>query len=410
MRTSYESPNGQIRPKQIRNHWGIIELIVSRYFSKIHKGRLTVEFPSGACLEFVGIEPGPQAFLKIKKFRLLPKMLFYGDLGMAESFMADDWNTTDLAKLLHLGDVNATALKQVYVKTSIARTLDRIRHRKRKNTPTGSRRNIASHYDLGNKFYCKWLDQSMSYSSALFKNFNETIEVAQRRKYLRIAEKINLEPGQVVLEIGCGWGGFAEIAAAEFDCKVVGITLSKEQAAYTKTRMENLQLSDKVDVRLQDYRDVEGNFDKIVSIEMFEAVGEEYWHTYLDVIARCLKPDGQAALQIITIDNDRYLTYRNNPEFIQRYIFPGGMLPSQLALANAISLAKLKITDSFFFGKSYAETLRRWDQAFQVNWPEIKKLNFDERFYRMWRYYLCYCEVGFDRGAIDVGQFIIERE
>jgi cyclopropane-fatty-acyl-phospholipid synthase len=337
-------------------------------------------------------------------------MFFYGDLGLAESYMSGDWDTKDLAALLRLGNINSSALRQVYIKTWFARTLDRIRHAQRANTPSGSRRNIAAHYNLGNNFYDQWLDPTMSYSSALFNKKNEPMEFAQRRKYLRIAEKLELKSGQRVLEIGCGWGGFAEIAAAEFGCNVVGLTLSTEQAAFARSRMARLKLSKKVDIRLQDYRDVKGRFDKIVSIEMFEAVGEAYWSTYLEVLARCLKPGGQAALQIITIDNDRFTSYRNDPEFIQRYIFPGGMLPSPRALENALTLAKLKITNAFYFGSSYAETLRRWDKAFQAHWPEIKKLGFDERFYRMWRYYFCYCEVGFDEGIIDVGQFVIEQK
>ena len=410
MRPSIERANGKTHSKKVRHRFRLLELLASQYFSKVIKGRLCVEFPSGAYQEFEGKEAGPHAYIKIKNLRLLPRMLLGGDLGMAESYMAGEWNTTDLAELLKLGNINSIALKQVYVKTRLARNLDRIRHAQRKNTPKGSRRNIAAHYDLGNNFYCKWLDQTMSYSSALFENFNEPLEVSQRRKYLRIAKKLELKPGQRILEIGCGWGGFTEIAANEFGCNVVGLTISNEQAAFAKARMKNLQLSDKVEIRLQDYRDVEGEFDKIVSIEMFEAVGEEYWQTYLGVLKRCLKPGGQAALQIITIDNERYASYQNDPEFIQRYIFPGGMLPSTQVLEKAIIQAKLKITNAFYFGKSYAETLRRWDQAFQAHWPEIKKLGFDDRFYRMWRYYFCYCEVGFDQGVIDVGQFVIEQE
>ena len=410
MSSSIERPDKKIQAKKVSNRLSILELLASRYFSKVVKGHLSVEFPSGAYHEFKGTEPGPQACMKLKNLHLLPKMLLNGDLGMAESYMAGDWSTKDLATLLKLGSINSNALKQVYVKTRLARTLDRIHHARRKNTPIGSRRNIAAHYDLGNNFYSKWLDQTMSYSSALFNKNNEIIEVAQRQKYLRIAESLGLRPGQRILEIGCGWGGFAEIAAAEFGCNIVGLTLSNEQATFAKERMARLQLSEKVEIRLQDYREVEGGFDKIVSIEMFEAVGEQYWSTYLGVLARCLKPGGQAALQIITIDDKRYTTYRNDPDFIQRYIFPGGMLPSPQVLGKAITQAKLKITNAFYFGKSYAETLRRWDQAFQNHWPEIKKLGFDDRFYRMWRYYFCYCEVGFDQGVIDVGQFLIEPE
>ncbi|MEX2311788.1 MAG: cyclopropane-fatty-acyl-phospholipid synthase family protein, partial [Rhodospirillales bacterium] len=211
------------------------------------------------------------------------------------------------------------------------------------------------------------------------------------------------------LEIGCGWGGFAEIAAAEFGCHVVGLTLSAEQAVYARNRMQRAGLSDAVEIRIQDYREVEGQFDKIVSIEMFEAVGEKYWPTYLQTLHARLKPGGKAALQIITIDDDNFEHYRSNPEFIQRYIFPGGMLPGPKAFEKAVAGTALEIQNAFYFGSSYAETLRRWDREFQHNWPRIASLGFDERFFRMWRYYLCYCEAGFESGDINVAHFLIER-
>jgi cyclopropane-fatty-acyl-phospholipid synthase len=226
---------------------------------------------------------------------------------------------------------------------------------------------------------------------------------------MRLAQQLDLRPGDRVLEIGCGWGGFAAIAASVYGCEVVGLTLSQEQATYARDRIARAGMAGSVEIRIQDYRDVEGQFDKIVSIEMFEAVGEENWATYFDVLHRCLVPGGHAALQVITIADDKYEFYRRNPDFIQRYIFPGGMLPSPEGFEKAVDAAGLLITDRLFFGACYAETLRRWAVAFQENWPAIKQHGFDERFRRMWLYYLCYCEAGFDTNQIDVGQFVIER-
>ena len=385
------------------------ERILIRWFRRIKTGRLTVLFPSGARQEFGRSGDFPQGQIKINDLRLVSRMLFAGDLGLAEGYMEGDWETPDLTSLLLLGVANAEALNDATAGTWLTKMLNRIRHARRANTRNGSRRNIAAHYDLGNGFYRLWLDGSMSYSSGLFSNMEETLAAAQRRKYIRLANKLDLRRGDRVLEIGCGWGGFAEIAAAEFGCQVVGLTLSTEQAAFARARMAAAGLAKDVDIRVQDYRDIGDKFDKIVSIEMFEAVGEENWKTYFGVLDRCLKPGGRAALQSITIANENFEGYRRNPDFIQRYIFPGGMLPSPAAFEQAVARAGLRISDTLYFGRSYAETLRHWDKAFQKNWPAIEALGFDERFRRMWRYYLCYSEVGFDTGQIDVGQFVIER-
>ena len=235
-------------------------------------------------------------------------------------------------------------------------------------------------------------------------------EIAQRNKYLRLAKQLDLKEGQTVLEIGCGWGGFAEIAAKEFQCKVVGLTLSKEQAQFAQNRMDEAQLTELVDIRIQDYRDVEGNYDKIVSIEMFEAVGQENWNSYFDIIKNRLKNGGKAAIQSITIADTFFEKYKKEPDFIQKYIFPGGVLPSPAAFNESITRAELVISDAYYFGKSYAETLRRWQQSFDSKWNDISPLGFDERFRRMWKYYLSYCEAGFESGHIDVGQFVIDHK
>ncbi len=398
-----------IETNRIIGHPKLREQILNGWFSRIKTGRLTVLFPSGARQTFGRGIPFPHGQIEIHDLRLVSRMLFAGDLGLAESYMDGDWETPDLTSLLLLGVVNAEALNDATAGSWITKVLNRIRHAQRANTRKGSRRNIAAHYDLGNEFYGLWLDDSMSYSSGLFSNMEEPLPAAQRRKYLRLANKLDLRPGDRVLEIGCGWGGFAGIAAAEFGCKVVGLTLSTEQAAFARARMAAAGLAADVDIRVQDYRDVSEAFDKIVSIEMFEAVGEENWKTYFAVLERCLKPGGRAALQSITIANDIFEGYRRNPDFIQRYIFPGGMLPSPAAFERAVANAGLRISDTLYFGRSYAETLRRWDKAFRENWPAIEALGFDERFRRMWRFYLCYSEAGFETGQIDVGQFVIER-
>jgi cyclopropane-fatty-acyl-phospholipid synthase len=388
---------------------GLTERLFASWFRSIRFGRLVVEFPSGLRTAFEGTEPGPDALMRIRDFRFALRIMTSGALGFAEGYMQDEWDSPDVNAVLKLGAMNLEPLSKTVTSSRLVALLNRVRHLRRANTKRGSRRNIAAHYDLGNAFYGHWLDETMSYSSALFEDMDEPHAEAQRRKYVRLARALDLRPGDRVLEIGCGWGGFAEIAAAEFGCEVTGITLSAEQAAYATQRMARAGLAGKVDIRLQDYRDVAGEFDKIVSIEMFEAVGEENWATYFDIVDRCLKPGGRAGLQVITIADEAFESYRRRPDFIQMYVFPGGMLPSPSAFERAVSVAGLKVSDRFYFGPSYAESLRRWDRAFRDNWSRIERLGFDRRFYRMWRFYLSYCEVGFDLGRIDVGQFVIER-
>ncbi len=396
--------------RDLEHRLGFREAILARWLSGIQTGRLTVEFPSGVRQTFGSADANFQASVIIRDLRVVLRMLVGGDMGLAEGYLEGEWDTADLASLLMLGMLNREALSDAIDGSWMATALNRIRHARRANTRKGSRRNIAAHYDLGNAFYRLWLDESMTYSSALFTEGDDSLPQAQRRKYLRLAEKLDLRPGDRVLEIGCGWGGFAEIAAAEFGCQVVGLTLSKEQAGYARNRMAQAGLMPQVDIRIQDYRDVRGDFDKIVSIEMFEAVGQENWGTYFVVLDRCLKPGGRAALQSITIADEHFESYRQNPEFIQRYIFPGGMLPGPAVFEKAVCDAGLAISDAFYFGRSYAETLRYWARAFRENWPAIEALGFDQRFRRMWDYYLRYCEVGFEQGQIDLGQFILERK
>ena len=383
------------------------EALLDKWLSRIEAGELRAVFPSNFQKVYSGGQVGPTADIQINSWKLVPRLLLSGDMGLAESFLSGEWETSNLSQLILLGDINERALGNAVTPSKFINLIEKLRHQRRDNSRRGSRRNIAAHYDLGNEFYSHWLDNSMSYSSALFTDFGEELEVGQNRKYQRLAKALKLKEGDQVLEIGCGWGGFAEIAAKEYKCNVVGITLSNEQAKFAQRRMQENQLSNLVDIRIEDYRDVQGSFDKIVSIEMFEAVGEEHWRNYFETIKTRLKPGGLAGIQSITIANEFFETYKRRPDFIQKYIFPGGILPSEDKLNNAVSSAGLKILDDYYFGKSYAETLRRWQSTFEQKWDDIKNLGFDEKFQKMWRYYLSYCEAGFESGHINVGQFLI---
>ena len=383
------------------------EALLDKWLSRIEAGELRAVFPSNFQKVYSGGQVGPTADIQINSWKLVPRLLLSGDMGLAESFLSGEWETSNLTQLILLGDINERALGNAVTPSKFINLIEKLRHQRRDNSKRGSRRNIAAHYDLGNEFYSHWLDNSMSYSSALFTDFGEELEVGQNRKYQRLAKALKLKEGDQVLEIGCGWGGFAEIAAKEYKCNVVGITLSNEQAKFAQRRMQENQLSNLVDIRIEDYRDVQGSFDKIVSIEMFEAVGEEHWRNYFETIKTRLKPGGLAGIQSITIANEFFETYKRRPDFIQKYIFPGGILPSEDKLNDAVSSAGLQILDNYYFGKSYAETLRRWQSTFEQKWDDIKNLGFDEKFQKMWRYYLSYCEAGFETGHINVGQFLI---
>lgn len=367
-------------------------------------GRAGIVLPDGARFPARRRGAAP-AEIALRSYRVLRRLLTGGGIGFAESYMAGEWDTQDLAGLLAVLAQSQRSAGSLAPRAPLHRLL----HLLRANTRGGSRRNIAAHYDLGNDFFRAWLDPSMTYSAARFEKTEDTLEQAQLRKYRSLAAMLDLRPGMRVLEIGCGWGAFAELAAREHGCHVTGLTLSREQLAYAEARIARAGLADRVELRLQDYRDAGGGFDRIASIEMFEAVGERHWPVFFDVLRRRLVPGGIAALQVITIAEERFARYRSRADFIQRYIFPGGMLPSPGAFGAGIDAAGLRLARVDMFGASYSRTLAEWHAAFDRAWPAIRAMGFDERFRRMWKYYLAYCEGGFRAGAIDVGQFRIER-
>ena len=394
----------------VRPARGFWPRLVMRWLQGVQYGQIRIIFPGGATHVARGAEPGADAAITIKRNRAVRRMLARGDVGFAEAFMDGDWSTPDLLAVLDFGYQNETALAGPMKASALFSRLLRFQHRLRANTRSGAKRNIAYHYDLGNEFYGHWLDETMTYSSGLFGHETASLTDAQIRKYRRIIHSLELQPADHVLEIGCGWGGFAELAASETGCRVTGITLSKEQAAFSSQRMKANGLDDRVEIRIQDYRDVPERFDKVVSIEMFEAVGEENWPVYFRAVRDRLRPSGRANLQIITVADDRFEAYRANIDFIRRYIFPGGMLPTKSILADEIKAAGMRLKESFFFGLSYAETLNRWRERFQQRWAQIVPLGFDERFFRMWSYYLCGSEASFRAETTDVGQFLIQRD
>ena len=367
---------------------------------------MTVVDPSGA-RNCIGAPTGsgePPLIWRLKHWRAVRRMIARGDIGFAEGYVAGDWDTPDLTRLLLAFAENYDHLERMVGGNPLARGIDAVVHALSGNTRRGSRRNIVAHYDLGNDFYAEWLDPGMTYSAALFEQPDQTLEDAQRAKYAALADACDIRPGQSVLEIGCGWGGFAEYLARERGVTVTGITLSPSQKAWAERRLHQAGLADRTSIQLIDYRDVQGRFDRIVSVEMFEAVGEAYWPTFFETLRDRLTLDGRAGLQIITIQDALLPVYRRRPDFIQMHVFPGGMLPSEERLDEVIDGAGLSGRVVRRFGRDYAETLRRWRLAFDAARAPGK----DERFRRLWRYYLAYCEAGFLSGRIDVVHLTVE--
>jgi cyclopropane-fatty-acyl-phospholipid synthase len=332
-----------------------------------------------------------------------------GDIGFAEGYMQGDWTTPDLTSVIRFAARNSEALAPTIEGNGFVRLVSRIGHLLKSNSKRRARKNIEAHYDLGNDFYKQWLDGTMLYSSAIWDETTPDLETAQQLRLRRIREKLELNGGETVLEIGCGWGALAANLAVEADAKVTGITLSPSQLDWARDTVSRTGKSDDVDLRLQDYRDTDGKFDRIVSIEMFEAVGEAYWPSYFETLKRCLKERGKAVLQIISIEEKRFEDYRRSTDFIQKYVFPGGFLPSDKALRSEIAKAGLALREIEHFGKSYARTLAEWCNRFRANWTTIAPLGFDQRFHRLWEYYLCYCEAGFEEGSINVGLYTLEH-
>ena len=377
---------------------------------KISYGTLEVRLPDGAHL-CCG-NGGSSVTLHITDWAVFERILERGDVGFAEAWLDGEWDTPDLAGLLTLFANNRDVLSHAVYGQWSSLLLARIRHLFNANTRRGSRRNIMAHYDLGNDFYRLWLDSTMSYSSAMYSgDAKRSMEFAQLAKYRRILRRLNARPGQRILEIGCGWGAFAEIAAREACVDVVGVTLSRAQLEFASQRMARAGLEGPVKIALCDYRDLAGEkFDHIVSIEMFEAVGERWWPSYFKTLERLLAPEGRAVVQSITIQDKLFSRYRRGTDFIQQNVFPGGMLPSPSAFQRQAAKAGLSVRDVFAFGSDYARTLAEWSARFEQQWPAIAAQGFDERFHRLWRFYLAYCQAGFNSGCTDVMQFELAHQ
>ncbi|BBF92750.1 SAM-dependent methyltransferase [Blastochloris tepida] len=377
--------------------------------ARLRHGTLTVQLPDGRSLMLGGAEPGPNAVMIVKDFAFARRLIVSGDLGIAEAYLRGEWESPDLTQFLHLFCSNQDLTQAMLATQPLVRLWQNFRHWLNRNTRRQARRNIEAHYDLGNAFYAAWLDPSMTYSAALFEGGINDLESAQRAKYRQLADELALAPGHTVLEIGCGWGGFAEYAAAERGCKVVGLTISREQFDYATARIAKAGLSDRVEIRYRDYRDEHGLYDRVVSIEMIEAVGESFWPTYFRKLRERLLPGGLAGIQSITIQDRVFDAYRRELDFIRRYIFPGGMLPPPSILRELGAGMGLPLVKEREFGLDYATTLVHWRDRFRAAWPHLAPMGFDERFRRLWEYYLAYCEAGFRSRNIDVRQMIFAR-
>ncbi|MEG0939205.1 MAG: cyclopropane-fatty-acyl-phospholipid synthase family protein [Comamonas sp.] len=394
---------------------------VLNLLERLPHGQLNLEQPDGHLLHLPRMPSGAaDAHCVLHNWQALERTLKSGDIGLAEGYIAGEWDSPDLAALLRLCMTNRDHVQSLVYGSWWGRLGYRLRHLLQRNTRAGSARNIHAHYDLGNDFYRLWLDPGMSYSAAWFERrtgeslHQADLQEAQQAKLRRTLNEVQLQPGQRLLEIGCGWGGLAETAAQEFDAQVTGVTLSREQLVWGQRRMLQAGLVDNVELRYQDYRDLPAQysgkpFDAIVSIEMFEAVGREYWRGYFEMLRDCLKPGGLACIQTITLREDLFARYLRSTDFIQQYIFPGGLLPSIPAFEEEAQRAGLVVENHMAFGRDYAETLRRWRQSFEHQLDTVRAQGFDERFVRIWRFYLAYCEAAFDTGNTDVVQFTLRR-
>ncbi|WP_299551226.1 cyclopropane-fatty-acyl-phospholipid synthase family protein [uncultured Tateyamaria sp.] len=387
-----------------------------RYFARVfamaqgtNNGRVDFVLPDGRCFRAEGPNPGPVAELHIHNDDLFARLIREGDLGFCDAYLDEWWSTPDLQAFMDWVHADNDDIYDGFPGMGLVRRFEKFRFWLQRNHREQARKNISYHYDLGNEFYGLWLDDTMTYSSALFETGQESHEAAQIAKYASMVDQMGAQPGDHILEIGCGWGGFAEYAAKERGLKVTGLTISEEQFKYARERIEKAGLSELVDFKLQDYRDERGTYDGIASIEMFEAVGEKYWPVYFDTVRDRLKPGKNATLQIITVQDRRWKVYKRGVDFIQKYIFPGGMLPSPSALRKQIIKAGLGIERSVEFGQSYNISLRRWHETFNQRWDQIADMGFDDRFRRMWNFYLTSCAATFESANCDVTQITIKR-
>jgi cyclopropane-fatty-acyl-phospholipid synthase len=390
----------------------VLEKLIVRTAAKLlpksYKGSLALTLPSGKTITLGGDTPGEKADLTLKNFSVIWASIRRAQLGFFERYIAGDIESRDPTAFFRFYLQNRGDLDKASTGVFFNSIFDKLWHKWHDNNKSRSKDNISAHYDLGNAFYKLWLDDTMTYSSAIFDKKSNSLEAAQRQKYGRVLEAAEIQKGSSVLEIGCGWGGFAEEAAKK-GATVHGITLSKEQLAFANQRLENAGLSDKAKMHFEDYRDTKGTFDAIASIEMIEAVGEPHWPTYFKTLFDRLKPGGVAAVQGITMLEENFDAYRKSVDFIQRYVFPGGMVLTKDIMREQSEKAGLLLEKFECFGKSYAETLRQWRLRFEAAWPKIIPLGFDERFRKLWTLYLCYCEAGFEEGVIDVGIYKIRK-
>ncbi len=389
---------------------------ILKLLQKLRHGSLTVQLPDGSMRHFGHHDPqnihgtdAPAAAMTLKNWTVCGAALKSGDIGFAESYIAGDWTTPNLTDLLKVFVSNRQEVDDVIYGTWAGRLLYRVKHLLNRNTRTNSQKNIHAHYDLGNAFYELWLDDTMNYSSAWFDgDLTQPMQQAQHAKVRRALRMVRVQPGDRVLEIGCGWGALAEMAATEFKASITGVTLSTEQLAFARERMDRLGAG--ADLRLQDYRDInDGPYDAICSIEMVEAVGREYWPTYFQSVHRLLKDGGRACIQSIVIDDALFERYIGSTDFIQQYIFPGGCLPCPREFRREAEAAGLTVENEFAFGADYAETLKRWREQFLAARTQVLQLGFDERFIRIWEFYLAYCEAAFAKANIDIVQYTLRK-
>lgn len=387
-----------------------------RYFARVFdmvsqmpRGRVDFILPDGRTFRADAPQAGHIAVLEVHNTDLFTRLVREGDLGFSEAYLDGWWSTPDLMAFMDLVSDDAETVYDGFPGQTLIRAYEKMRFWLQSNSKRQARKNISYHYDLGNEFYGLWLDETMTYSSAKYITGQEDLEKAQTQKYASMVDEMGAKTGDHILEIGCGWGGFAEYAAKERGLRVTGLTISEEQFKFAVDRIEKAGLSELVDFKLQDYRDETGTYDGIASIEMFEAVGEKYWPVYFENVRNRLKPGGRATFQIILVQDERWDAYRNGVDFIQKYIFPGGMLPAPTVLRDQIRNAGLEVTQSVEFGESYSETLRRWHEVFNDRWDEISQLGFDDRFRRMWNFYLASCAGAFRGGICDVTQITVTR-